>query len=257
MKCVILAGGLGTRLSEETALRPKPLVSVGAMPILWHIMKIYSRYGFNEFVICLGYKGYMIKEFFHNYYMHQSDICVDLKENSTKIIKKRHENWKIHLIDTGEKTMTGGRLKLIQEFLDDEPFCFTYGDGVADINLNALVEFHNTQNKLCTVTGVSPPARFGAMEIRNNQVIKFEEKPVRGDGASIINGGFFVAQPEIIDFIHALDEPIEQGPLQRLTEVGQLSCYEHRGFWQCMDTLRDKAYLDQLWDAEEAPWKCW
>jgi glucose-1-phosphate cytidylyltransferase len=255
LKAVILAGGFGTRISEETQLKPKPLIEIGGMPLLWHIMKTYSHYGINDFVICCGYKGHMIKEYFANYSLYNSNITIDLKENSIQVHSSDVEPWKITLVDTGGDTMTGGRLKRIKKYLDDESFCFTYGDGLSDINLKELIEFHKNQNCLATVTGVRPPGRFGAMSISNNKVIKFQEKP-EGDG-DWINGGFFVLEPKIFDYIDDDDTIWEQDPLQKLSTEGQLSVYLHTNFWQPVDTLKDKRYLEELWELNKAPWKRW
>ncbi|HWU78794.1 MAG TPA: glucose-1-phosphate cytidylyltransferase [Caulobacter sp.] len=257
MRAVLLAGGLGTRLAEETSLRPKPMVEVGGFPILWHIMKIYSSHGINEFVICLGYKGYYIKEFFANYALHQSSVCVDVKEKSISYIGEDNlPPWKIFLVDTGAETMTGGRLKRVRDYLpDDEPFCMTYGDGVADIDIGALVKFHKDQGLEATLTAVRPAGRFGATMLEGAKVTQFTEKPA-GDGAQI-NGGFFVLDPKVIDRI-ADDATIwEREPLEGLARDGQLAAFEHNGFWQPMDTLRDKIYLDKLWTDGQAPWKVW
>ena len=256
MKAVILAGGLGTRLGEETSVRPKPMVEVGGMPIIWHIMKIYSAYGIDEFVICLGYKGYMLKEYFANYFLHLADVTIDLSNNTTKVHHNRNEGWKITLVDTGANTMTGGRLKAIRPYLDeDEPFLFTYGDGVADIDIGALLEFHRNGGGKATVTAVAPPGRFGALDFEGDKVTGFMEKPA-GDGG-LINGGFFVAEPSVLDdYIDGPDTIWEREPMERLAAEGQLRGYRHRGFWQPMDTLRDKMHLEELWE-KGAPWKCW
>ncbi len=256
MKAVILAGGLGTRLSEETASQPKPMVKIGGMPILWHIMKIYSHYGVNEFIICCGYKGYSIKEYFMNYFSHQSDVTIDLKNNKTEFHAKRAEPWLVTLVDTGDKTMTGGRLARVAEYLPrNEDFFFTYGDGVANIDIKGSLKFHNQQGNLATLTAVSPPGRFGALKITGKKVNKFIEKPV-GDGGKI-NGGFFILSPKVIELIDGDDCVWEQEPLQTLAAGGNLSCYEHDGFWQPMDTLRDKNYLEDLWLSGKAPWNVW
>ena len=256
MKAVILAGGLGTRLSEETNLKPKPMVEIGGKPILWHIMKSYSCYGINEFIICCGYKGYVIKEYFSNYFMHMSDVTFSLSDNSIEYHDKRAEPWKITLVDTGEKTMTGGRLKRIKAHLENEDaFCFTYGDGVADINISDLVNFHKTEKRLATISAVYPPGRFGALEIAENKVIKFNEKP-KGDG-SLINGGYFVLSPKVIDLIDGDETVWEKYPMEELASSGEMSCMVHNGFWQSMDTLRDKVLLDELWQNGNAPWKKW
>ena len=256
MKAVILAGGLGTRISEETSFKPKPMIEIGGKPILWHIMKIYSHHGINEFIICCGYKGYVIKEYFANYFLHQSDITFDMTNNEMKIHQERAEPWKVTLIDTGENTMTGGRLKRVKEYLDnDEPFCLTYGDGVADINISQLIKFHNTHGKLATLTSVFPQARFGSIDIEKDKVKRFVEKP-RGDGA-LINGGFFVLNTKIFNEIDGDNTIWEQEPLNNLANKGELMAFKHDGFWQPMDTLRDKNYLEELWSSNKAPWKLW
>lgn len=256
MKLVILAGGLGTRLSEETALKPKPMVEIGGKPILWHIMKIYSHYGINDFIICCGYKGYVIKEYFANYFLHQSDVTFDMQANEMKVHKRRVEPWKVTLVDTGLNTMTGGRLKRVADYVkDEEAFCFTYGDGVGDVNVKALVDFHNSHRKEATLTATFSPGRFGAIDIKDNQIHSFKEKP-RGDGA-LINGGFFVLSPKVIDRIEDDATTWEQEPLMTLALDGQLMSYKHEGFWQPMDTLRDKNHLQKLWESGEAPWKLW
>jgi len=256
MKAVILAGGLGTRISEETSYRPKPMVEVGGRPILWHIMKIYSSHGINEFVICCGYKGYMIKEYFANYFLHMSDVTFDMSQNNAiQIHQQFAEPWKITLIDTGESTSTGGRLKRVAPYLGSDDFCFTYGDGVGDIDLTRLIEFHRGHGKLATVTAVQPPGRFGALDMSGTSVNSFMEKP-HGDGM-YINGGFFILSPKVIDLID--DDTIvwEYGPLETLSSTSQLEAFKHDGFWQPMDTLRDKNYLEDLWAAGKAPWKTW
>tara|TARA_R110000744_G_scaffold378032_1_gene493668 strand:+ start:5832 stop:6611 length:780 start_codon:yes stop_codon:yes gene_type:complete len=256
MKAVILAGGLGTRLSEETVSKPKPMVEIGGKPILWHIMKIYSYYGINDFIICCGYKGYVIKEYFANYFLHQSDVTFNMKDNKMMVHEKRAEPWTITLVDTGDKSMTGGRLKRVKNYLDnEETFCFTYGDGVADIDIRSLIEFHKSHGKDATLTATFPPGRFGALEIVDGQVNKFQEKP-RGDGA-LINGGFFVLSPKVIDRIDGDESVWEQEPLKNLATDSQLMAYKHTGFWQPMDTLRDKNHLENLWDSNKAPWKLW
>lgn len=255
MKVVLLAGGLGTRLSEETAVRPKPLVEIGGKPILWHIMKIYAAAGFCEFVICLGYKGYLIKEFFANYYLHASDVTIDVANNSLEIHQSVVEPWRVTLVDTGDATMTGGRLKRVKHYLGPNPFLMTYGDGVADVDVSALVAFHESNRRRATMTVVQPPGRFGAVELDGDRVTDFREKP-EGDGAWI-NGGFFVLQPDVLDLI-ADDETVwEQQPLETLARGGELSAYRHSGFWHPLDTLRDKRVLEQLWDTGSAPWKTW
>ena len=256
MKAVILAGGLGTRLSEETVSRPKPLVDVGGKPILWHIMKIYSHYGVNEFIVCLGYKGYTIKEYFSNYFLHMSDVTFDMSENRMEVHQRMAEPWRVTLVDTGDKTMTGGRVKRIADHLsDDEPFCLTYGDGVADVDVRASIDFHREHGRLATMTVVKPPGRFGAVDIQNDFIHSFEEKP-NGDG-NWINGGFFVLSKKAIDLVEGDDTVWEQGPLVTLARQQQLAAYHHHGFWQCMDTLRDKHFLESLWATGQAPWHVW
>lgn len=256
MKAVILAGGLGTRLSEETVSKPKPMVEIGGKPILWHILKIYSHYGINDFIICCGYKGYVIKEYFANYFLHQSDVTFNMKENEMVVHQRRAEPWKVTLVDTGDDSMTGGRLKRVLPYLkDEEAFCFTYGDGVANVNITELINFHKSHGKQATLTATYPPGRFGALNIENNQIKKFEEKP-KGDG-SLINGGFFVLSPKVIDRIDGDNTTWEQEPLKSLAEDGQLMSFKHSDFWQPMDTLRDKKYLEKLWQAGNAPWKVW
>jgi glucose-1-phosphate cytidylyltransferase len=255
IKAVILAGGLGTRLGEETSLRPKPMVEIGGMPIIWHIMKIYSYYGINEFIICLGYKGYMIKEYFANYFLHNADVTIDLKENSIQVHHNWSEPWKITLVETGASTMTGGRLKAVRDYIGtEEDFCFTYGDGVANINIRDLITFHQAHGKKATITAVAPPGRFGALELDGNLVRSFKEKPA-GDGG-LINGGFFVVSPSVIDLIDDANSIWEQKPLETLAKTGELVAYHHDGFWQAMDTLRDKQHLEDLWNTH-APWKLW
>lgn len=256
MKVVILAGGLGTRLSEETVLKPKPMVEIGGMPILWHIMKIYSNYGYNDFVICLGYKGYVVKEYFANYFLHKSDVTIDLKNNSIKVHDSQAEPWNITLVDTGVNSMTGGRIKRVQKHIGNEPFLLTYGDGVSDVDIKGLVETHKKSGKHCTVTSVQPSGRFGALEFgENNQVNSFLEKP-KGDGAWI-NGGFFVCQPEVFDYIDGDDTIFEKKPMEQLAKDGQMIGYRHHGFWKPMDTLRDKVELEESWAANKAAWKTW
>lgn len=256
MKAVILAGGLGTRLSEETALRPKPMVEIGGMPILWHILKMYSSHGVDEFVICCGYKGYVIKEYFANYFLHMSDVTFDMRANSMHVHQKRAEPWKVTLVDTGDASMTGGRLLRVAEHLrDEEAFCLTYGDGVGDIDIAATIEFHRRHGKSATVTATYPPGRFGALDIRDDKVRSFQEKP-KGDG-TMINGGFFVLSPRVLDYIDSDNTLWEQEPLQRLAANGELMAWQHRGFWQPMDTLRDKNLLEDLWASGKAPWKTW
>jgi len=256
MKAVILAGGLGTRLSEETVSKPKPMVEVGGKPILWHILKMYSHYGINDFIICCGYKGYLIKEYFANYFLHQSDVTFVLKENKMNVHENTSEPWTVTLVDTGERSMTGGRLKRVLPYLkNEEAFCFTYGDGVSDVNLKELINFHKSHGKLATLTAAYPPGRFGALNIVDNQVITFEEKP-KGDG-SLINGGFFVLSPKVIGKINDDDCVWEQEPLKELAKEGELMAFKHEGFWQPMDTLRDKNNLESLWLGNKAPWKMW
>lgn len=256
MKAVILAGGLGTRLSEETGSRPKPMVEIGGKPILWHIMKIYASHGINEFVICCGYKGYMIKEYFSNYYLHMSDVTYDMTDNSTIVHNERAESWKITLIDTGDTSMTGGRLRRVKDYVkDDEAFCFTYGDGVADVDITSLIAFHKAHGKLATVTSAYPSGRFGALDIEAGRVNSFQEKP-KGDG-DMVNAGFFVLNPAVIDLISNDETVWEQEPLTQLAKMNELMAYEHSKFWQPMDTLRDKVALENLWSAGKAPWKLW
>jgi len=256
MKAVILAGGLGSRLGEETTVRPKPMVEIGGMPILWHIMKIYDAGGITDFVICLGYKGYVIKEYFANYFLHTADVTVNLSNNSLKVHKSRSEPWQITLVETGSDTMTGGRLGAVQAYLPpDEPFCLTYGDGVADIDIRALTAFHRAHGRRATITSVAPPGRFGALEFAGDLVTAFREKPA-GDGGQI-NGGFFVADPSVLDLIKGPHTVWEHDPLETLAASGDLVAYRHAGFWQPMDTLRDKLYLDDLWTRGQAPWKLW
>jgi len=255
MQAVILAGGLGTRLGEETSIRPKPMVEIGGMPIIWHIMKIYSNAGINDFIICLGYKGYMIKEYFANYFLHTADVTIDLKNNNVEVHQNWSEPWRITLVDTGAETQTGGRLKAVANHIaNDEPFCLTYGDGVSDINVAKLIEFHRSHGKSATITAVAPPGRFGAIKFDGEMVHGFKEKP-DGDGGRI-NGGFFVANRSVIDLIDGPDTIWEQKPLEQLAATGQLAAYRHDGFWQPMDTLRDKIYLESLWQ-QGAPWKSW
>ena len=255
MQAVILAGGLGTRLSEETHLKPKPMVEIGGKPILWHILKIYSHHGINEFIICLGYKGYLIKEFFANYSLHTSDVTYDLKREKITIHRRKSEEWKVTLVDTGENTLTGGRLLRVKDYLKDEPFCFTYGDGVGNIDINKLVNHHNNSKKLATLTAVQPPGRYGALELLGNSVKSFNEKPL-GDNAWI-NGGFFVLDPSVIKLISGDECMWEDEPLKKLADKGELNAFKHFGYWQPMDTLRDKNYLQELWESQKAPWKLW
>jgi glucose-1-phosphate cytidylyltransferase len=256
MKVVILAGGLGTRLSEETVVKPKPMVEVGGMPILWHIMKIYSAHGFNEFIICLGYKGYIIKEYFANYFLHQSDVTIDLSSNQVQIHNSHAEPWKITLVDTGKDSMTGGRIKRIRHHVDNEPFMLTYGDGVGNVDITQLVDFHQKHGKLCTLTAVQPSARFGALDVgESNGVKSFLEKP-KGDGAWI-NGGFFVCQPAVFDYIEGDSTTWERYPMETLAAEGELMAFRHYGFWKPMDTLRDKLELETAWNTGNADWKTW
>lgn len=259
MQAVILAGGLGTRLSEETHIKPKPMVEIGGRPILWHILKIYSSFGINDFIICAGYKGYLIKEYFANYFLHTSDITFDIRRNSMEVHHRKAEPWRVTVVDTGDDTMTGGRLARIRSFLNDQPFCFTYGDGVCDVDLRALIAFHQTQKSLVTLTAVKPPGRYGAIgfDAANPSFISnFKEKP-DGDG-SWINGGFFVVEPDAIEFITEGDSTIwERKPLSDMASQGKLAAFRHYGFWQPMDTLRDKNHLELLWDSGNAPWKTW
>lgn len=256
MKVVLLAGGLGTRLSEETVLRPKPMVEIGGMPILWHIMKGYSAHGFNDFIICLGYKGYVIKEYFANYFLHKSDVTINLKDNSIKVHDSQAEPWTITLVDTGNDSMTGGRIKRIKQHVGNETFMLTYGDGVSDVNIKELVEFHKKKGKYCTVTSVQPSGRFGAIKITDDDVVdSFMEKP-KGDGAWI-NGGFFVCEPDIFDFIENDSTIWERSPMENIAAKGQMVAYKHNGFWKPMDTLRDKQELEQDWVNNKAQWKIW
>ena len=256
MKAVILAGGLGTRISEDTIYRPKPMIEIGGKPILWHIMKIYSAYGVNEFVICCGYKGYMIKEYFANYFLHTSDVTFDMRTNDMTVHQQYAEPWRVTLVDTGESTMTGGRLRRVREFVsDEEAFCFTYGDGLSDIDIGSLIAYHRAHGTLATISATYPPGRFGALEIRNDKVRAFQEKP-KGDGG-MINGGFFVLSPKVIDLIPGDDSVWEAEPVEKLAHDGELSAYLHHGFWQPMDTLRDKNHLEELWRSGHAPWKVW
>ena len=256
MKAVILAGGLGTRISEETHLKPKPMIEIGGKPILWHIMKSYSAHGVNEFVICCGYKGYVIKEYFANYFLHMSDVTFDMAANQMEVHERHAEPWRVTLVDTGEDTMTGGRLKRVAPYVqDDAAFCFTYGDGVANVDISAQIQFHQKHGKLATVTAVQPPGRYGALQIDGRQVRGFTEKPP-GEGG-LINGGFFVLSPKALSLIDGDNTPWESTPLQALASQDQLVAFEHRGFWQAMDTLREKTLLEELWQSGRAPWKIW
>lgn len=257
MKAVLLAGGLGTRISEETLIKPKPMIEIGGKPILWHIMKMYSAHGINDFIICCGYKGYVIKEYFANYFLHMSDVTFDMRKNKMEVHQRYAEPWKVTLIDTGEDTMTGGRLKRAAPYLDDdEDFCLTYGDGVSDVDISKLIQFHRSHGLNATLTATHPPGRFGALDIHDDQrVTSFKEKP-KGDGG-MINGGFFVLSPKVINLIAGDHIIWEREPLETLAETGQLKAYQHSGFWQCMDTLRDKNLLESLWESGSAPWKVW
>lgn len=257
MKAVILAGGLGTRISEETGLKPKPMIEIGGKPILWHIMKLYSAYGINDFIICLGYKGYCIKEYFANYFLHMSDVTFDMADNSMQVHQKYAEPWTVTLVDTGDASMTGGRLKRVAPYLNlGEDFCFTYGDGVSDVDIAKTIAYHKKQDVLATMTAVQPPGRYGSLEIaEDGRVRRFQEKP-KGDGGWI-NGGFFILKPEVINYIEEDNTIWEKEPLERLAHEGQLSAYHHSGFWQAMDTLRDKVRLEELWKSGSAPWKKW
>lgn len=256
MKAVILAGGLGTRISEETHLKPKPMIEIGGKPILWHIMKTYSFYGINEFIICCGYKGYVIKEYFANYFLHMSDVTFDMEINEMQVHQRNAEPWKVTLIDTGDNTMTGGRLKRVFEYIkNDKIFCLTYGDGVGNINIADLIAFHKKQNVLATLTSTLPPGRFGVLNVKNNKVNNFIEKPKNG-GAKI-NGGYFVLSPKVLNYIYDDNTIWEREPLEQLAKEGNLAAYPHSGFWQPMDTMRDKNYLEELWNSGLAPWKVW
>jgi glucose-1-phosphate cytidylyltransferase len=253
MKAVILAGGLGTRLSEETILKPKPMVEIGDKPLLWHIMKSYSAHGVYDFVICCGYKGYIIKEYFANYFLHSSDVTFDVQNNEMEVHVRNSEPWRVTLIDTGDKTLTGGRLKRVKQYIkDEESFCFTYGDGVSDVNISELIEFHKSHNKLATLTATQPPGRFGSLDLDGNKINSFQEKP-QGDGW--VNGGFFVLSPKVIDYIEGDSIMWERKPMEVLAKEGQLLAFLHHGFWQPMDTLRDKVLLEELWQSGKAPWK--
>jgi len=255
MKAVILAGGLGTRISEESHLRPKPMIEIGGRPILWHVMKIYSHYGINDFVVCLGYKGYVIKEYFANYFLHMSDVTFDMAENRMEVHQRHAEPWRVTLVDTGQETLTGGRLKRVQQYVGKETFCFTYGDGVADVDISRLVSFHRAEGKAATLTAIQPPGRYGAVSIDAARVTSFAEKPA-GDGAWV-NGGYFVLEPTAFDYIANDQTSWESGALVRMSQDGKLAGYQHAGFWQAMDTLRDKNHLEELWQSGHAPWKVW
>lgn len=255
MKALILAGGVGTRISEESNTRPKPMIEIGGKPILWHIMKIYSAHGVNDFVICCGYKGYVIKEYFANYFLHMSDVTFDIKHNKVNVHQNNAEPWRVTLVDTGEQTMTGGRLKRVRDHIESDDFCFTYGDGVGDIDISSLIAFHKREGRLATLTATQPPGRFGAINLDGYRIDSFQEKP-QGDGAWI-NGGFFVLNPKVIDYIEGDHTLWEREPMERLARDGQMSAWLHRGFWQPMDTLRDKNHLEELWASGKAPWKVW
>ncbi|NBW82627.1 glucose-1-phosphate cytidylyltransferase [bacterium] len=255
MKCVILAGGLGTRISEESVVRPKPMIEIGGKPILWHIMKIYAAHGVNDFIVCCGYKQYVIKEYFANYFLHNSDVTFDMSKNEMQVHEHTNEPWKVTLVDTGEATMTGGRLKRVAKYLGQEDFCFTYGDGLSDVNISELIKFHKESKKLATLTAVQPPGRFGALVMDGTAVSSFAEKP-KGDG-SWINGGFFVLNPKVINYVENDESIWEREPVEKLAELNQLNAFKHKGFWQPMDTLRDKIHLEELWSANKAPWKVW
>ena len=255
MKAVILAGGLGTRISEETSVRPKPMIEIGGKPMLWHIMKIYSAHGIHDFIVCCGYKGYVIKEYFANYFLHMSDVTFDMEHNQMEVHQRKAEPWRVTLVDTGDETMTGGRIKRIAPYLGDDDFCCTYGDGVGDVDIAALIEFHSQRGKLATLTATQPPGRFGAISLSGNDVLSFQEKP-HGDGGWI-NGGFFVLSPRVLDYIDGDQTLWEREPMEMLARDGQMSAFFHDGFWQPMDTLRDKTYLESLWASGKAPWKKW
>jgi glucose-1-phosphate cytidylyltransferase len=255
VKAVLLAGGMGTRISEESQTKPKPMVEIGGKPILWHIMKIYSHYGINDFVICLGYKGYVIKEYFANYFLHTSDVTFDMAHNKMEVHRRNAEPWVVTLVDTGDSTMTGGRLKRVQDFVGSSSFCFTYGDGVSDVPIDKLIEQHRSSGKIATVTAIQPPGRYGALDINGNEVASFQEKPA-GDGAWI-NGGFFVLEPEIFNYIDGDSSSFEAAPLNKLVADHQMAAFKHVGFWQAMDTLRDKNQLEELWASGRSPWRVW
>lgn len=255
MKAIILAGGLGTRISEETSVRPKPMVEIGGKPVLWHIMKTYSAHGINDFIVCCGYKGYVIKEYFANYFLHTSDVTFDMRNNEMEVHQQSAEPWRVTLVDTGETTMTGGRIKRVAEYVGNEDFCCTYGDGISDVNITELIRFHNQHGKFVTLTATQPPGRFGALALNGNSVESFQEKP-QGDN-SWINGGFFVLSPNVFEYIQGDQTIWEKEPLEQLAEAGHVSAYFHSGFWQPMDTLRDKNHLEELWASGKAPWKTW
>lgn len=255
MKAVILAGGLGTRISEESSLKPKPMIEIGGKPILWHILKIYSSFGVNDFVICCGYKGYVIKEYFANYFLHMSDVTFNMSENQMHVHEHKVEPWRVTLVDTGENTMTGGRLKRVRKYVENEDFCFTYGDGVANIDIGALISFHRSHGKIATITAIQPPGRYGALDLSGDSVSNFQEKPA-GDGAWI-NGGFFVLKPDVFDLIESDETIWENYPLRQLASLGELKAFQHNEFWQAMDTLREKKHLEELWKSGKAPWKLW
>jgi glucose-1-phosphate cytidylyltransferase len=257
MKVVILAGGFGTRISEESAIRPKPMIEVGHKPILWHIMKIYGHHGLTDFILCCGYRGEIVKDYFANYFLHRSDVTFDLSKNKMEIHRHQAEPWRVTLVDTGDKAMTGGRIKRVRSYLDNETFCLTYGDGVSDVNITELIKFHRAEKKLATLTAVQPPGRFGAFTLERNQtsILSFREKP-NGDGAWI-NGGFFVCEPGVLDYIESDDTVWEKEPMEKLAREGQLAAFRHAGFWQPMDTMRDRMFLEALWAEDKAPWKLW
>lgn len=257
MKAVILAGGFGTRLSEETSVQPKPMVEIGGKPILWHILKIYSHYGVNDFIICCGYKGYIIKEYFSNYFLHRSDVSFDLKKNQMKVLQNNVEPWTITLVDTGDGTMTGGRLKRVKEYIGNETFCLTYGDGVSDVNITNLIDFHKSHKNIATVTAVQPTGRFGAFRLGSEEykIKSFREKPKRDD--AWINGGFFVLEPSVFDYIKGDETVFEREPMEQLAKSGELGAFRHDSFWECMDTLRDKNHLEDLWNSDDCPWNIW
>lgn len=255
MKVVILAGGFGTRISEETVTKPKPMIEIGGKPILWHIMKIYSSFGLNDFIICLGYRGYIIKEYFVNYFLHMSDVTIDMKSNTTKILQNHVEPWSITLVNTGDHTMTGGRLKRVAPYLTDEDFCFTYGDGLSNVDVNKVIQLHQSQKNLATLTAIRPPARFGAIDVDGNKITSFQEKPFGGSGWA--NGGFFVLSTKVLDYIDNDLTVWEREPLERLAKENRMGAYQHNDFWYAMDTLRDKNHLEELWAQGNAPWKLW